>query len=271
MDEETPEQHSRTDTETQQKNGSGTTPKKSLRERLSGPQACLAVVGCGTLAALAVMGLVIGGLRLFTSIVSGDTEQQASQNIGGAPERGPVSTLEPGTFDLCESAQNVSAFDVYVDERLDGNESFIDTAEGDSEFDSRFREIKNECVWRVGSSGVLHMNYVAIADSPRGESSIGRADDIYETWKADASQGFDGIVDEEELGGVPSENFFIYGDLDNGDGAYTFISQVKSSVYEVSYIDESGHQDSSLTDFRGLIRDSSLDFQERLDRVVPDD
>src|SRR5690625_3577440 len=115
--------------------------EQKSKQGIYGWRACISMFGCGAFAALAVVGLVVGGFRLMTTGGSASSEEPPGQVV---KSRKPRESMETGIFDICEIS------DLYVlsgmgGSRVDADDGPNDTGEEDESAEGR--TVSDECEW----------------------------------------------------------------------------------------------------------------------------
>jgi hypothetical protein len=238
---------------------------------LHGWRAGLVVIGSGSAAALLVVAVIVGALRMAASSLSPEDPAGAD---AVAPSRGPVTSLEPGTFDLCDSMENMQAFASVAPERTDDGEAFVDTAVADP--DERPRIIRNECAWDVQVGGMdpssFDLSYESVASVADGESAAEQATQSFEAERNTMGAEFTSVTEDGDFGGLDEGSYFAYGDV-KGAEAFDYVGLVKSTVFTIrlrSQSTASGQEPQLEAEYKSLTRELLPEVRERLDRVVPD-
>ncbi|QVQ51518.1 hypothetical protein J4H86_22410 [Spiractinospora alimapuensis] len=237
-----------------------------LRE-LSGPQACLSIVGCGTVAAVLVVALVFGGIRLVVGSLSDDSEDNAAT----VPEQSgePIDEIEVGGLNLCD--RNIPGITELSLERSDSGDSYADSAEAGS---SDARRVSDECSWvvRPGGDSLDEWNfdfeYVALISDGDGADRFESAVSLHGQWVDERSSG-SGVADSGEVS-FGDEGQFFYSTTE-GVESYSMIVRHKSAVYVIELENrvESGAQESGIDSFEQVANRIADRVNIRLDAVVP--
>jgi hypothetical protein len=241
------------------------------KEGLHGRRALLVVIGSGTAAALLVVAVIAGTLRMAASSLSTDEPTGAD---AVAPSRGPVSSLEPGSFDLCDSMENMQVFASVTPERSDDGNGFSDTAVTSS--DERPRIIRNDCSWDVQVGGLdpssFDLSYESVAAAADGTSATEQAARSFEAERSRAGAAFTALTEDGDFGGLNEGSHFAYGEVDGAE-AFDYVGLVKSTVFTIRLRSEptDSNQEPHLeAEYKALVRELLPEVRERLDRVIPD-
>ncbi|GAA3723004.1 hypothetical protein HDA32_000764 [Spinactinospora alkalitolerans] len=215
------------------------------KQGLRGWRAFLVVVGSGTLAALLVTGIIVGGLRLFASVVSMETSSQQTAPIEATGE--PLASLEPEKLNLCSTTVD-SLSTVSVD-RVDSGEGYVDTVTEEGVQEGR--TVSDDCRWTLvpeynsPSPWEFSLQYeavISVADEDKIEISIQEFDrrrgELESRFSHVYSQGEDSLTDE---------SYSFYGEADGESGVtrYILLSRTKSAVYEIQFDAQRSGGDSS--------------------------
>lgn len=256
--------------EEQEENEKEEEKKEGFRLRqLSGPQACLAIMGCGTLAAVVVIGSVIGLFNLFFSSSSED-----SDDPGGAVSTWePPPSMDPGALDLCsslESSGETGSFRELGPQRIDSGSEYFDTEIDDPGAD--FRTVGDECSWSlVANDWNLSLTYEAYVSVEGASTPEEYAMEDFSSRKTEVGSMFESISTEEEPEGIGDESYVVYGNSveDPDEMVYIFVSRTRGGVYAVSInagVSEEGDPEDEML---ALVRDISSVVDVRLERVLP--
>lgn len=234
----------------------------SKKQGLHGIRAFLVVVGSGIVAGLLVVLIISNVIKAFVSVSSESFGDPVLGSASSVPTRGPVTSLEPGSFDLCQSVENIQAFNSVYQERLDDGSGFVDTALDDPE--ASVREISNECSWVIIVGGMVEAEV-----SLSYESIIGG--DVFSV--EEAVRGVEHLVEdvsgEGELGGLPEGGYYLYGQSGK-DEIFVFVGIVKNTSFSMVFRNKKDSEISLEADYRTLVRQMIPDIRERLDRIIPD-
>ncbi|NYI97835.1 hypothetical protein HNR12_004112 [Streptomonospora nanhaiensis] len=251
-------------------------PETSAQRRgkrgLHGWRAFLVVVGSGVLAAFLVMGVVVGALRLFVGTVSDGLEPTADPGL--APSRGPVASLEPGSFDLCREVESMPPFTAVSPRRLDDETAFRDTAMNDP--DRPMRVLENTCSWQVQIGGLVSSEFSLEYQSFISQQAVGEdteeAEGIFEQERTNLADGFSNVSSEGGLGGLDTEAH-VYGHVD-GRESIAYVGLVKSTTFSIRIVRDGEPSGGDVTEleaeYKALVIDLLPEIRVWLDRVVPD-
>jgi hypothetical protein len=203
---------------------------------LRGWRAGAAMVGCGTIAGLAVVGAVIGGAQALTGMATTADSPDEPGIAGGGTGR-PQATLDPGTLDLCSTTvPTTSSINVT---RLDEDDDYVDTElEQDSE--TRGRTVSDACEWDLVPDyeyfepWAFTLSYRAEIPSAEGEDPVAVANEEFEDRVADLDSQVASVTEEGD-GEYADRSYFVYGPSQENaaDTAYTVVAQTRSAVYEI--------------------------------------
>ncbi len=206
------------------------------KKGVHGWRAFFLMFGCGTTAALLVVGIVVGGLRMLVSSVSSDSSGQAENRGQPAPTWQAPSSLDVGVLDICgktvESITNIN-----VPNRLEGVDNYMDTGKGDPEIEGRV--ISDECVWDFNpmasdiESWRFTLEYESFINKDGGSSPSDLAASAYSE-KMNEISGIFEEVEKEGAENVSGESRYYYGNSSEGGvGQYVLIGKIKGSVYSI--------------------------------------
>ncbi|MUL39787.1 hypothetical protein FZ103_01095 [Streptomonospora sp. PA3] len=238
---------------------------------LHGWRAFLVVTGSGLAAGVLVVAIIVGVLRLAVSTLEGGVEQP--QSDGPAPTRGPVTTLEPGSFDLCESLENMQAFSAVAPARADGGESFVDTAEASPGL--AMRTIENTCIWDVQVGGLVPSQFTLTYTSyisNGGDSAVQRASGRFDRGHDEISGDLASVSSSGNLGVLDEGSHYAYG-TDGGHEQLSYIGLVKTSVFTVDLVNTeptSEYEADLEAEYKALVIELLPEIRVRLNRVIPD-
>ncbi|MDA0567292.1 hypothetical protein LG943_23660 [Streptomonospora sp. S1-112] len=155
-----------------------TTRTRRAKQGVHGWRAFLLMFGCGTTAAVLVMAVIVGGLRLVASTVGSAAAPEGPQSI---PTREPRESMSPGLLDLCAVLeQDVLTTDLYPRRQDDGGTP-PDSATMEPAPDPDFRTVEDECSWLVSPDGLtdwrLELSYTAYVESSGSTSVAARAEE----------------------------------------------------------------------------------------------
>ncbi len=232
------------------------------KQGLHGFKAFLVVVASGVLAGLLVVWGISSSVRAFVSLMSGNSGDSVANVEGHIPTRGPVTYLEPGSFDLCQSVENIQAFNSVYQERLDDGSNFVDTALENP--DLSVREISNECSWKVLIGGMKSAELTLVYESKVGGESV-----VFEDIVGDVSRLVENIYGQGDIDGIPGGGRYFYG-RSGDDEVFVSVGVVKNTSFSLLFRGDWNPEDSFEVECRTLVRQMIPDIRERLDRVVPD-
>lgn len=251
-------------------------PERPSRPRkkagVHGWRAFFMVFGCGTTAAVLVVAVAVGVLRFFVSTVEGGVQQPQAEGV--APTRGPVASLEPGSFDLCKSIENMQAFSSVAPQRTDDGNSFLDTALNNP--GRQLRKIENSCVWDVQVGGLVPSEFALtyssyISNDP--ESLAGdRSADQFDKGRSEIDGSVETVTSSGDLGGLEQGSYYAYG-AEDGRDKIAYIGAVKTTVFSVNIVGagaESTQEADLEAEYKALIIELLPEIRVRLNRVIPD-
>jgi hypothetical protein len=246
-------------------------------KRLSGPQACLGIVGCGTLAAVVVVALVFGGIRL---VAGAFTSEEADANAGEpVPERSPRETTEPGVLDVC--AIGVEASGVLTNlNRADSGDDPVDSATLQPADPEGYRVVEDECEWSLGTGSgntmKLVFSYSAIMDAESTGARTVVVEDSLEELRDEVEGSFSPIDDRGELDGMGLDEaswYFVQADDQSGGPRYALVGRVKSAVFQLGVQDAEEDlqgEPSAREDLESVVLEVLPYIQTNFERQVPD-
>jgi predicted nucleic acid-binding Zn-ribbon protein len=244
--------------------------ERSKKQGVHGWRAFSLMFGCGTVAALVMVGGVVGIVRSLTS---------DSGVSGGEPgvveSRQPRETMPPELLDLCELVEAQSLMSASPYNRTEEEDDYIDTATGSEDVDPR--TVSDECAWEVtaGSASVwqFELSYRAFIETEGPESLSELADEEYRG-RVDASAG-EGPRPEAEgpVAGMSGESHYWYRTSDTDGDSYELVRIVKSGVYEVRLTgpDESTSEPVAEQDFRRELLQATPFLDRAFERHIPDE
>ncbi|MFW5416372.1 hypothetical protein J0910_07090 [Nocardiopsis sp. CNT-189] len=220
--------------------------KEKKKKGLHGWRAFLVVFASGTLAAFLVVGLIVGGLRLFASTITSGLQGEGSSSQGFVEQSAkPQVSVPPGKLDVCgRTLPTTDGIDI---DRLDGEEDYHDDALG-GEGESGERVVRDECDWELTPAYTsinkwsFTFSYEAILESS-GEDREDRAIRLFDDWKMESQKDFSEIINEGE-GGYSDQSYFIYGEVEGGaEGAMSALVRTRSAVYEMRIVGDPGREE----------------------------
>ncbi|WP_157080031.1 hypothetical protein [Thermobifida cellulosilytica] len=234
----------------------------SKKQGLHGIKAFLVVVGSGVAAGLLVVWIISGIVKAFVSTASEGLAGSAATPVGPPPTKSPVSSLEPGSFDLCQDVEGVRAFGAVYQERLDDGSNFVDTGlEGGS---SGVREISNKCSWSIIVGGMVESEMSLSYESKIGGSPVG-LEELYE----DAAPLVGEVLEEGDIGELPDGGRYVYG-VSGGDEIFILVGVVKNTSFSFVFKNEAVSGESLETEYKALVLQVIPVVREILDRSIPD-
>lgn len=244
-------------------------PKK---RGLHGWKAFLVVFVSGTAAAFAVFGVIVGGLKLFVSSVTGGGEGE-HPSAGAVPSREPVTSMTPGAINLCVLIDDAPPISITgeLENRHVPEENGADGTSGEW-------TVTDDCSWKFiadeAQNWDLNFWYESVVSADSREARFAAADDRYQEKLEEAKKRFGTIDDEGSEEVRKGEEYFYYGELEPGQQAYTLVRKVKSSVYvvEINRSDSAPPEGSQLEEFQisGYADDVAKLVDNPLTDVVPD-
>lgn len=234
----------------------------SKKQGLYGIKAFLVIVASGVVAGLLVVWIVASGIKAFVRTASEGISSSSVESVGPPPTRGPVSSLEAGSFDLCRDLEDMQAFNSVYQGRLDDGGNFVDTALDDP--DREVREISNECSWRIVVGGLVESEVTLSYKSLVGVPPVELGDVLNEVENL-----VEEVKEEGELEGLPGGSRYLYG-ISGGDEIFVFVGVVKNSSFYFVFRNSVAREESLLVEYRTLVRKLLPEIRETLDRVVPD-
>ena len=233
------------------------------KQGIHGFRAFLIIVGAGTAAGLLVVWLVS---LIFKTLVSVASEGLVgSEDSGGgyaSPARRPVSSLEPGSFDLCQYVEGIQAFRSVYQRRLDDGSNFIDTAINNPE--SEIREISNECSWDIMVGSVEEAEVVLSYKSEIGGSSSGEI-----SFHGNVESLVDEVYEEGDFELLPEGGSYIYGKSD-GREYFILTGDVKNTSFSFVFKSKEVSDYSLKNEYHALMLQVIPVVREILERSVPD-
>jgi hypothetical protein len=198
------------------------------------------MVGGGTLAGLAVVGAVIGGVQGIAGMAATSGTPDGPGSAGNGTGR-PQATLDPGELDLCSTTiPTTSSISVA---RVDEEDDYVDTG---VEGGAQRRTVSDVCEWQLFPDyeyvepWTFTLTYRAEIPSAQGGDPDALADEEFEVRKAVLGSRV-GSVSEEGDGEYADRSYFVYGpSREDGEAAsYAVVAQTRSAVYEIGLEAES--------------------------------
>jgi hypothetical protein len=236
-----------------------------------GWRAGLWMLGCGTAAALLVVGLIVGGLRMVLP-GGGDGGGQGA----AVPSRSPRASTEPGVLDVCGIAIESSGM-LSSPVRQDEDAPPLDTATASPSADPRV--VTDECAWRIvgadGGNQTLTFEYEAVMSDSATADKDEIASQDFVAAQREAEADFSTIIDDSLVQGITIDDAYTLFGEPNGEPdiwRYTLVGRVKSSVFTISV---EGPQEEEVSErvqtrFFGPVRDVLPYIESDLERIVPD-
>lgn len=194
---------------------------------LSGWRAFLAIVGGGVLAAVVVVGLVVG---LFRLLISGPSSSGGGIDANASWQ--PPEELGEGELNLC--TKTVDTLGVAT-ERKDSGSNYRDTGMPP---DGSERVIEDECNWEIYSpEGDMSMTltYKAVLD-PNGEEASSLINSEERKERLNKAEGeFSKILDEGKLVDVGEDSYYFYGESNSEEREMKlfFVGGAPGGSYEI--------------------------------------
>ena len=244
--------------------------QRRAKQGVHGWRAFFLMFGCGTTAALLVVGIVVGGLRMFVSSVSSGSSGQGGDGDYSAPTWQAPSSLDVGVLDICGKTIG-SIPEIKVPRPLGDNDNYVDTGENDPEMEGRV--ISDECVWEFNpvTSGIgswkFTLEYKSFISEDGGKGTVELAKGFYDRKESEVN-GWFSEVEDEGSGEVSGVSHYFYGKSGNGDvDQYAMIEQVRGSVYVVKM--EGGENPVSKEIFWNELEPVTNHIAMTLERWVP--
>ncbi|MFC9940685.1 hypothetical protein [Nocardiopsis alba] len=204
--------------------------EKPAKRGLHGWKAALAVFGCGTLAAFAVFGVIVGLLSTLVSTVSSGVQGSSSTPPPIAMTGAPQESIEPGDLDLC--SRNLPAA---------AQVSLLPAEGGEDNYEDRVvdgeRRVSDSCVWELRSeydateSWSLDYSYDAVISS-EGSDRIDVASSDYDRAVESLDSDFFGVENQGDSR-FADRSYFVHGDISPGVTGYVLLLQTRSAVYKI--------------------------------------
>ncbi|MEU2971171.1 hypothetical protein [Nocardiopsis alba] len=248
--------------------------EKPAKRGLHGWKAALAVFGCGTLAAFAVFGVIVGLLSMLVNAAStGLTSKPDDQTIAGAPPAQPREELDPGGMDLCEDyLPKIS--DIKIEETIQSSHS-DDALEGSYDPSSQ-RVVSGQCSFSVSPQyGVTSLWYfdfsfdAVIYDPSSDRDQV--ASEEFASKVSSASEYFE-EVEDQSVHEWAGEARSFYGVDRSGNSSYLVVAMTRSATYQVAFKGDSDGVESGEVpelDFERQARDLVKRLDSRIFRVIP--
>jgi hypothetical protein len=241
--------------------------ERSEKQGVHGWRAFFLMFGCGTTAALVMVGGVVGVARTLGSAVTGT--DGAPEQVAGTWE--PAPSMSPGALDLCrtmETSNQTGAFTSMFPERVDNEDGYVDSGPDDAE-----RVVKDDCEWVLQSTEhgewTFRLSYEASVSQGGEEVRVEQAEDLYNAKMDSLPADFATVASEEELDDVADKASVRYGTPASAeDGAlYVLLGRTRSGVFEIQV--QSDDRDVPEAEFRELARKIAPVLSRRFERVLP--
>jgi hypothetical protein len=241
--------------------------ERSKKQGVHGWRAFSLVFGCGTAAALVMVGGVVVVARTLGSAVTG--EERPNEQVAGTWE--PAPSMSPGALDLCrtmETSSQTGAFKSMYPDRVDGEDGYVDSGPEDPE-----RVVKDECEWLLQSAEYgewsFRLSYEASVSQEGEEARVEQAGELYDTMSDSLSTDFAAVASEEEMDDIADEASAHYGKPATGDegSLYVLLGRTRSGVFSIQV--QSTDQDVPEEEFRELALKISPVLSRRFERVLP--
>ncbi|QBI52538.1 hypothetical protein [Streptomonospora litoralis] len=235
-----------------------------------GWRAFLLMFGCGTTAALLVVGLFFGAVRMLgAAVLPGGDEPPAAAVPEGSWE--PAPSMTPGALDLCstlETSAQTGAFKTMFPKRLDDDGDYTDPGPSASD-----RTISDDCKWALRSPEQgewrFRLTYEASAADVSESVRVSEAEAAFAKARGEIDSKFSTVTETEKMGRVAEQAYAQYGASSSGDteSLYIFLGRSRSGVFRMDI--SSLSQEVSEAEFRELARSLAPVLSTRLERILP--
>ncbi|MEE2037828.1 hypothetical protein Q8791_11420 [Nocardiopsis sp. CT-R113] len=214
------------------------------KQGLHGWRAAVAVFGCGSLAGLAVFGLVVAIFGTFLSALSSGFETEAPPGGGAVAARpsAPRDEFREEDFDLCEIIDSISSIQLSL---TSGSESPRDESIGGGPPGSDDLVRSGSCggIVRPEATYVVpwefDFTYRAVIYSPEDDRDELAEVDLQD-WLADA-EGAEFAVEESGRFDMVDEAYYFYGVPESGMGnAFSVLGRKRSGIFMINLTAEDG-------------------------------
>ncbi|MFC3997133.1 hypothetical protein ACFOVU_14465 [Nocardiopsis sediminis] len=211
-------------------------PDSRSNQGIRGWRAGLTMLGCGTIAGLSVVGLVVGGIQALAGIAASPSGAD-NPSVGAGATGEPQETLDPGTLDLCSTTlPTTSTINVT---RTDSDEDYVDTAEDEGSAVAD-RTVSDSCQWTLIPDyqyidpWELDFSYRANIPSEDGGDPVELASAEFEDRQNTIGDAVS-TVESEGDGALADRSSYVYGaSADDPDlTSYAVVAQTRSAVYEI--------------------------------------
>ncbi|MDT0304843.1 hypothetical protein [Streptomonospora wellingtoniae] len=234
-----------------------------------GWRAFFLMFGCGTTAALLVVGMFVGTIRMLGSAVAQGGESPMDGVSGGSWE--PAPSMTAGALDLCstlETSSQTGAFKSMFPKRLDEDDDYADPGPG-----SQRRMISDDCEWALISPDYgdweMRLYYKASAVQGSEEARLDDARARFHDIQATMPGKFSELKGTEEVDDIGEQGFAQYGKPREGGSKslYIFLGRSRSGVFRMDI--SSVSQEVPAKEFRQLTRSLAPVLATRIERILP--
>ena len=239
------------------------------KKGVHGWRAFFLMFGCGTTAAFAVVGTVVGAAQMLGNVVT-EGVSEPTDEVDGTWQ--PAPSMTPGALNLCrtmETSTQTGAFQSMFPERVDDEDGYSDPGPG-----ADGRTVKDDCEWTLKSpehgDWTFSLSYEASVSQGAESDRIEEARERLEGIRNESLEEFSSVSNSEEMSDVADEAYADYGLPVEGEGGslYFLHGRTRSGVFEVRI--ENPSENVPESEYRELVRKVSPVLSKRLERVLPE-